>query len=83
MKQTKMPTVKEAETAFADAVKEYDAQWIAFIEEDGVRRIVGSGRNPVEAVASAEANGFPEAILFKVPSLHTSFVPSVPAPAPH
>ena len=78
-----MPTMREAETAFADAVKEYDGQWIAFIEEDGVRRIVGSGRSAVEAVASAEANGFPEAILFKVPSLRTSFVPSVPALSPH
>jgi len=77
-----MPTVQEAETAFAEAVKEYDDQWIAFIEEDGVRRIVGSGRNAVEAVASAEANGFSEAILFKVPSLRTSFVPSVPTSSP-
>ena len=78
-----MPTVQEAETAFADAVKEYDDQWITFIEENGIRRIVGSGRNAVEAVASAEANGFREAILFKVPSLRASFVPSVPAPSTH
>ena len=78
-----MPTLKDAETAFADALKEYDDQWIAFIEDDGIRRIVGSGRNAVEAVASAEANGFTEAILFKVPSLRASFVPLVPAPSPH
>lgn len=78
-----MPTVEEAETAFADAVKEYDNQWITFIERDGMRVIVGSGRNAVEAVAEAEAKGFPDAILFKVPSLRTSFVPLVSAPSPH
>lgn len=78
-----MPTVEEAETAFADAVKEYDDQWIAFIEKDGVRVIVGSGHNAVEAVAAADANGFPDAILFKVPSLRTSFVPLVPTLAAH
>lgn len=81
--QTTMPTLEEAETAFAEAVKEYDDQWIAFIEKDGVRLIVGSGQNAVEAVANADAKGFPDAILFKVPSLRTSFVPSVSASSPH
>lgn len=70
-----MPTVEEAETAFANLVKDYENQWIAFIERDGMRVIVGSGKNAVEAVVSAEANGFPDAVLFKVPSLRTSFVP--------
>ena len=78
-----MATVRDAETAFAEAVKKYDDQWIAFIEEDSVRRIVGSGRNAVEAVASADANGFPDAVLFKVPSLRASFIPLVPAPSSH
>jgi hypothetical protein len=81
--QATMPTVEEAETAFADLVKEYDNQWIAFVEREGVRVIVGSGRNAVEAVAEADAKGFPDAILFKVPSLRTSFVPLVSAPAAH
>jgi hypothetical protein len=69
-----MLTVEEAETAFADAVKEYDNQWITFIEKDGLRVIVGSGRNAVEAVADSDAKGFPDAILLKVLSLTTSFV---------
>jgi hypothetical protein len=34
-----------------------------------LRVIVGSGRNAVEAVADSDAKGFPDAILFKVPSL--------------
>ena len=70
-----MPTLEEAETAFADSLKEYDDHWITFIERDGMRVIVGSGHNAVEAVAEADAKGFPDAILFKVPSLKTSFVP--------
>ena len=78
-----MPTVEEAENAFADLVKAYENQWIAFIEKDGMRVIVGSGQNAVDAIASAEANGCPDAVLFKVPSLRTSFVPLVSMPAAH
>ena len=78
-----MPTVEEAENAFANMVKDYENQWIVFIERDGMRVIVGSGQNAVEAVASAEANGFPNAILFKVPSLRTTFVPLVSSSPAH
>ena len=76
-----MPTVEQAETAFADAVKEYDDQWIVFVENDGIRVIVGSGPNAVDAVATGEANGFPDAILFKVPSLRTGFILSESSPS--
>jgi|KBSSwiStaDraftv2_1062776.scaffolds.fasta_scaffold2506936_1 hypothetical protein len=78
-----MATVEEAENAFADLVKDYENQWIAFIEKDGMRVIVGSGQNAVDAIASAEANGFADAVLFKVPSLRTSFVPLVSASTAH
>lgn len=78
-----MPTVEEAETAFANAVKEYDNKWVTFIEKDGLRVIVGSGENAIEAVAESDAKGFPDAILFKVPSLRTSFVPLVSTPSAH
>lgn len=70
-----MPTVEEAETAFAELVRPYENQWIAFVEEEGQRVIVGSGRNAVEAIADAEAKGFLDVILFKVPSFSTSFIP--------
>jgi NADPH-dependent glutamate synthase beta subunit-like oxidoreductase len=78
-----MPTVEEAETAFAELLKAYENQWITFIERDGMRVVVGCGRTAVDAVANADANGFPDAILFKVPSLTSSFVPSVSTPPAH
>jgi hypothetical protein len=63
------------ETAFADAVRDYENQWIALDERDGVKFIVGSGRDAVEAAKDAEFKGFPDAVLFKVPSFSSSFIP--------
>lgn len=73
-----MPVV-DRESAFAELVRDYENLWIALAERDGVEVVVGSGRNAVEAVAAADANGFPEAVLFKVPSFSVTFVPSVAA----
>lgn len=64
------------ETAFAELVRDYENLWIALEEKDGVKVIVGSGRNAVEAVAAAEANGHPDAALFKVPCFSSTFIPS-------
>jgi hypothetical protein len=68
-------TVEEVETAFAEAVRPYENQWIAIDDKDGVRVVVGSGRNALEAAKDAETNGFPDAALFKVPSFTSGFVP--------
>jgi Family of unknown function (DUF5678) len=76
-----MPTLEDTETAFAELVRQYENQWIAIEERDGVRVVVGSGRTAVEAVASADANGFPDSILFKVPSFSSSFIPLVASPS--
>jgi hypothetical protein len=78
-----MPTVEDAETAFADLMAKYENQWIAFVEKDGMRVVVGTGADAVAANASAEANGFPDAVLFKVPSLRASFIPLVSSPPTH
>ena len=74
----------DQETQFAELVRNYVNLWIALDEKDGIKVIVGSGRNAVEAAASAEANGFPDAVLFKVPWFSSTFIPSVSAlSAPH
>ncbi len=73
-----MPVVNK-ESAFAELVRDYESLWIAIEERDGVQVVVGSGRNAAEAVAAADANGFPDAVLFKVPSFSATFVPSVAA----
>jgi hypothetical protein len=75
-----MPVDKES--AFAELVRDYENQWIAIEKKDGVEVVVGSGRDAVEAAEAAEANGFPEAVLFKVPSFNSTFIPSVSALAP-
>ncbi len=69
-----MPAV-DKESAFAELVRDYEDKWIAFQDRDGVDVVVGSGNDAVEAANAAEANGFPEAILFKVPSFRATFIP--------
>jgi hypothetical protein len=70
-------TAVDRESAFAELVRDYENLWIAIDEKDGVQVVVGSGRNAVEAVAAADANGFPDAVLFKVPSFRSTFILSV------
>lgn len=73
-----MPVV-DKESAFAELVRDYENLWIAIEEREGAQVVVGSGRSAVEAVTAADANGFPDAVLFKVPSFSSTFVPSVAA----
>lgn len=74
-----MPPI-DKETAFADLIKDYENQWVAIDERDGVEFVVGHGRDAVEAAEDAEKKGFPNAILCKVPSFNSTFIPSsVPA----
>ena len=68
-----MPTA-DKETAFADLIRAYEDQWVAIDERDGVEFIVGHGQTAVEAANQAADKGFPQAMLFKVPSFKTRFV---------
>lgn len=72
----------DKETAFAEVVRSHENQWIALDERDGVKVIVGFGRDAVEAAKAAESNGFPDAALFKVPSFTSSFIPPASTHAP-
>lgn len=67
----------DKETEFAELVRKYENLWIALNEKDGLKVIVGSGRDAVEAAEAAESNGFPDAALFRVPSFTSSFIPTV------
>ena len=69
-----MPAV-DKESAFAELVKSFENQWIAIDDRDGVEFIVGAGKTAVEAAAEADAKGFPNAVLFKVPSFSSAFIP--------
>ncbi|MDX6444060.1 MAG: hypothetical protein QOH71_1134 [Blastocatellia bacterium] len=70
-----MPTI-EKETAFAELIREHEDQWVAIDERDGVEFIVGHGKDAVEAAHDADTKGFPGAMLFKVPSFTSTFIPS-------
>jgi len=65
----------DKESAFAELVRDYEDKWIAIEDKGGVDVVVGSGNDAVEAAEAAEANGFPNAILFKVPSFNATLIP--------
>ena len=67
-------SVIDKEDAFADLVKDYEDQWVAIIENDGVESIVGSGATAVQAANQAAEHGHPLARLVKVPSFDIRFV---------
>jgi hypothetical protein len=71
----RMPATIDKETAFADLIRDYEDQWVAIDERDGVEFIVGQGKDAVEAAHDAEEKGFPNAMLFKVPSFTSRFIP--------
>jgi len=73
-----MPATLDKEAAFADLIKDHEDQWVAIDERDGVEFIVGQGKDAVAAAKDAEAKGYPNAMLFKVPSFSSSFIPSAP-----
>jgi hypothetical protein len=63
-----MSAKMDKESAFADLIGDHENRWVAIIEKDGVEFIVGTGNTAVEAVKEATAKGYPQAVLFKVPS---------------
>jgi hypothetical protein len=77
-----MPAI-DNETAFAELVREYEDQWVAIDDRDGVKVIVGSGKDAVEAAQEAEDKGYPDAALLRVPSFSSTFIPSAALAASH
>lgn len=71
-----MRQTEEQELAFVEALRQHENRWIAIVESDGSEVIVGSGLDAVAALADAEAKGFADAVLFKVPPFDATLVPS-------
>jgi hypothetical protein len=69
-----MAAVIDKESAFADLIRDHENKWVAIIEKDGVEFIVGTGNTAVEAAEDASMKGYPQAMLFKVPSFRARFV---------
>lgn len=68
-----MPAV-DKETAFAEVIREYENLWVAIVEKDDVESVVGYGQTAVKAAKDASEKGYPQAMLFKVPSFSTRFI---------
>ena len=66
--------IANKEEAFAELVREYENMWVAIIEKDGKECVVGQGATAVEAANEASAKGYPQVLLFKVPSFDTRFI---------
>ena len=66
--------IDEKELAFLKQLEEHEDEWIAFIEVDGAEIVVGSGKDAVEAIRDAEEQGFPNAVLMKVPPFDTTLI---------
>ena len=60
-----------------EVIDRYENRWLALIEKDGTDFVVGVGADAVEAIADAEAKGFLEPVLFRVPRFDVALVPAV------
>ena len=68
--------IDEKELAFLSQLEQHENEWVAFIEEDGAEVVVGSGKDAVEAIRDAEKQGFPNAVLMKVPRFDRGLIPT-------
>lgn len=60
---------------FPEIIRPYENKWVALAEVDGKETVVGSGDDATQATFQAQARGFMDAVLFKVPSFHVSYAP--------
>jgi hypothetical protein len=60
-------------TKIAAQLEKYENKWVAIDESE--EKIVGVGDDAFEATEDAERDGYPDAILFKVPSFNAALIP--------
>jgi hypothetical protein len=61
-------------TAISAQLEKYENNWVAIDESQ--EKIVGVGNDDAfEATEDAERHGYPETILFKVPSFDSALIP--------
>jgi hypothetical protein len=66
----------EKESAFLKELERLENKWVAIIESNGARRVVGSGNDAVEAMGEAESKGFGDAFLLKVQPFDRGYIPA-------
>ncbi len=67
--------IEEKESDFVEDLTKYENKWIALIESEGAKIIVGSGVDADEAMREAEAKGFADAYLYKVFPFDRGYIP--------
>ena len=60
-------------TTISAQLEKFENKWVAIDESE--EKIVGVGDDAFEATADAERGGYPDTILFKVPSFDTALIP--------
>lgn len=60
-------------TVISAQLEKYENKWVAIDESE--ERVVGVGDNAFEATKDAERSGYPDTILFKVPSFDSALIP--------
>lgn len=68
--------IDDNELAFLTELEKHENQWIAFVESNGAERVVGSGKDAVEAMKKAREKGFPNAVLLRVPPFDRGYIPT-------
>lgn len=67
--------IEEKESGFVEDLKKYENKWVALIESEGAKIIVGSGVEADEAMDEARAKGFSDAYLYKVLPFDRGYIP--------
>ncbi len=65
----------EKEMDFLKELEKYENKWVAIIESDSAKIVVGSGNDAVEAMNEADAKGFGDAFLLKVQPFDQGYIP--------
>ena len=65
----------DIDSDFPEIIGDFENKWVAIAQVDGKETVVGSGDDATEATREAQARGFFETFLFKVPSFHVSYAP--------
>lgn len=70
-------TLTEKEAMFLRELEKYENQWVALVRSGDTETIVASGEEYAVAKQSAQAQGFSEPVLYKVPSFNTGYIPTI------
>lgn len=64
--------IMESSDPLEEELGRYEDKWVAILEPE--RKIVGSGDDAYEAKLNAEANGYTEVVLLKIPRFDRAYI---------